>query len=340
MAPASAATKCSSSCSASGLALLLLLVLMAAGTSSAQLSTSFYSSSCPGVYDSVKSAIQSAIATEQRMGASIVRLFFHDCFVQGCDASLLLDDTASFQGEKMATPNNGSVRGFEVIDAVKSAVEKVCPGVVSCADILAIAARDSVVILGGPSWDVKVGRRDSTTAVGEKLHPSPCFSGANNNIPPPTSGLANLTSLFAAQGLSQKDMVALSGAHTIGQARCTNFRAHVYNDTNIDGTFARTRQSGCPRTSGSGDNNLAPLDLQTPTVFENNYYKNLVCKKGLLHSDQELFNGGATDAQVQSYISSQSTFFSDFVTGMIKMGDITPLTGSNGQIRKNCRMIN
>jgi peroxidase len=54
----------------------------------------------------------------------------------------------------------------------------------------------------GPNWDVKVGRRDSTTA---------SFNGANNNIPPPTSGLANLTSLFAAQGLSQKDMVALSG---------------------------------------------------------------------------------------------------------------------------------
>ena len=104
----------------------------------------------------------------------------------------------------MATPNNGSVRGFEVIDAAKSAVEKVCPGVVSCADILAIAARDSVVILGGPNWDVKVGRRDSTTA---------SFSGANNNIPPPTSGLVNLTSLFAAQGLSQKDMVALSGTY-------------------------------------------------------------------------------------------------------------------------------
>jgi len=327
---AMATTDRASSSSAAAL-LLLLLALAVAGTSSAQLSTGFYSYSCPGVYGAVKSVMKSAIANEKRMGASIVRLFFHDCFVQGCDAPLLLDDTASFQGEKMATPNNGSVRGFEVIDAVKSAVEKVCPGVVSCADILAIAARDSVVILGGPSWDVKVGRRDSTTA---------SFSGANNNIPPPTSGLANLTSLFAAQGLSQKDMVALSGAHTIGQARCTNFRAHVYNDTNIDGTFARTRQSGCPRTSGSGDNNLAPLDLQTPTVFENNYYKNLVCKKGLLHSDQELFNGGATDAQVQSYISSQSTFFSDFVTGMIKMGDITPLTGSNGQIRKNCRMIN
>ena len=130
------------------------------------------------------------------------------------------------------------------------------------------------------------------------------------------------------------------GAHTIGLARCTNFRAHIYNDTNIDGSFARSRQSVCPRTSGFGDNNLAHLDCQTPTVFENNYYKNLVCKKGLLHSDQELFNGGSTDAQVQSYASSMGAFFADFVTGMIKMGDITPLTGSNGEIRKNCRWIN
>ncbi|XP_044367453.1 peroxidase 4-like [Triticum aestivum] len=130
------------------------------------------------------------------------------------------------------------------------------------------------------------------------------------------------------------------GAHTVGLARCTNFRDHIYNDTNIDAGFARSRQTGCPRATSSGDNNLAPLDLQTPTVFENDYYKNLVQKRGLLHSDQELFNGGGADALVREYVGSQSAFFKDFVEGMIKMGDITPLTGSNGQIRMNCRRIN
>ena len=95
----------------------------------------------------VRSALHPAIARERRVGASIVRLFFHDCFVQGCDASLLLDDAPGLRGEKNATPNKNSARGFEVIDAVKAAVEECCPGVVSCADILAIAAEESVVFV-------------------------------------------------------------------------------------------------------------------------------------------------------------------------------------------------
>ncbi|RWR92198.1 peroxidase P7-like protein [Cinnamomum micranthum f. kanehirae] len=310
---------------------ILSLLVVFLGSSSAQLSTSYYSKTCPNVFSAVKSTVQSAISNERRMGASLLRLHFHDCFVNGCDGSILLDDTSSFTGEKTAVPNNRSARGFEVVDNIKSAVEKVCPGVVSCADILAIAARDSVVTLGGPTWNVKLGRRDARTA---------SRSAANNNIPPPTSNLNRLISSFSSKGLSVKDMVALSGSHTIGQARCTSFRARIYNEANIDSSFARTRQSNCPRTNGSGDNNLAPLDLQTPTAFNNDYYQNLINRRGLLHSDQQLFNGGSTDSQVRAYYNNPSSFNADFAAAMIKMGDVSPLTGSRGEVRKNCRRVN
>ncbi|XAR55760.1 Peroxidase [Bertholletia excelsa] len=301
--------------------------LLLVGMASAQLSSTFYSSTCPNALSTIKSAVTAAVKNEARMGASLLRLHFHDCF--GCDASVLLDDTSNFTGEKTAAPNLNSIRGFDVIDTIKTQVESLCPGVVSCADILAVVARDSVVALGGPSWTVLLGRRDSTTA---------SLTAANTNIPAPTLNLSGLISAFANKGLTAKEMVALSGSHTIGQARCTVFRARIYNETNINTAFATSLKANCPSTGG--DNNLAPLDTVTPTAFDVNYFKNLQSQKGLLHSDQQLFNGGSTDAQVNAYAASASTFSSDFAAAMIKMGNLSPLTGTSGQIRTNCRKTN
>ncbi|KAK1258014.1 Peroxidase 52 [Acorus gramineus] len=247
--------------------------------------------SCPKLLSIVRSTMSQAVNKERRMGASILRLFFHDCFVNGCDASILLDDTSSFTGEKNAGPNKMSARGFEVIDTIKANVEAACNGTVSCADILAIAARDGVVLLGGPTWIVQLGRKDSRTA---------SQSAANSQIPAPSFNLSQLTSSFSNKGLNARDLTALSGAHTIGQAQCKNFRPHIYNDVNINAAFAASLKVNCPATIGSGDSNLAPLDVQTPGRFENNYYKNLVRQRGLLHSDQELFNGGSQDSLVRS----------------------------------------
>ena len=97
-------------------------------------------------------------------------------------------------------------------------------------------------------------------------------------------------------------------------------------------------KGNCP--SAGGDNNLSPLDVQTPTAFDNKYYASLRSQKGLLHSDQELFNGGSADSQVKTYCNSQNTFFSDFAAAMVNMGNINPLTSNNGEVRKNCRKPN
>ncbi|KDP25491.1 hypothetical protein JCGZ_20647 [Jatropha curcas] len=95
--------------------------------------------------NSIRSAIRTAVSRERRMAASLIRLHFHDCLVQGCDGSILMDDTPSISGEKFARNNNNFVRGFQVIDNAKAQVERICPGLVSCADIVAVAACDASV---------------------------------------------------------------------------------------------------------------------------------------------------------------------------------------------------
>lgn len=306
---------------------LALFIFGCCNTANAQLSPTFYSKTCPNLLTVVRTAMNQAVTKERRMGASILRLFFHDCFVNGCDASILLDDTASFTGEKNAFPNRNSTRGFEVIDTIKTRVEAACNATVSCADILALAARDGVVLLGGTSWTVPLGRRDARTA---------SQSDANNQLAPPTADLATLISKFSAKGLSAQDMTALSGAHTIGQAQCSSFANRTYNEANIDPSFATTLKASCPAT---GNNNLAPFDT-TPNSFDNDYYKALVGRRGLLHSDQQLFNNGTQDALVRTYSTNVAAFNRDFAAAMVKMSQISPLTGTKGEIRSNCRLVN
>ncbi|XP_019150174.1 PREDICTED: lignin-forming anionic peroxidase-like [Ipomoea nil] len=279
------------------LSCLLLLLLSAFSQCQAQqqLSPSFYDNTCPNALNIIRTAVRQTVSRERRMAASLIRLHFHDYFVQACDASILLDESQTIQSEKTALPNHASAMGYDVIEAAKRELEKACPGIVSCADVLSVAARDATVAVGGHSWTVKLGRRDSTTA------------SRTIDLPSPFANLDTLISSFASKGLNTRDMVALSGAHTLGQAQCFLFRDRIYgNRTNIDVGFASTRRRKCPNDTENG--NLAPLDLVTPNSFDNNYYKNLLQKKGLLQSDQVLFSGGATDSIVSEYARSSRAF--------------------------------
>ncbi|KAJ4977814.1 hypothetical protein NE237_008594 [Protea cynaroides] len=317
--------------------IILSIWLMGLG-SNAQLNSTFYASTCPNVSSIVSGVIQQALQSDARIGASLLRLHFHDCFVDGCDGSILLDNSGSIQSEKDAAPNTNSTRGFDVVDNIKTALENSCPGVVSCADILAIAAEASVSLAGGPTWNVLLGRRDSTTAN---------QAGANTSIPGPSESLSSITSKFSAVGLSTTDLVALSGAHTFGRAQCRTFSNRLYNfngtgnpDPTLDTTYLATLQQTCPQ-NGSGTT-VSDLDPTTADTFDNNYYSNLQNNKGLLQSDQELFSttGASTISIVNSFSSNSSSFFQNFAQSMINMGNISPLTGSSGEIRSDCKKVN
>ncbi|XP_047160154.1 peroxidase A2-like [Vigna umbellata] len=307
--------------------------------SNAQLSSTFYSTTCPNVSSIVRSVIQQALQSDTRIAASLTRLHFHDCFVNGCDGSLLLDQGGNITlSEKNAAPNNNSARGFNVVDNIKTSLENSCPGVVSCADILALAAEASVSLGGGPSWTVLLGRRDGLIAN---------QSGANTSIPAPTESLANVTAKFSAVGLNITDLVALSGAHTFGRAQCRFFNQRLFNfsgtgspDPTLNSSYLATLQQNCPQ-NGSG-NTLNNLDPSSPDTFDNNYFQNLLNNQGLLQTDQELFStsGSATISIVNNFANNQTAFFQAFAQSMINMGNISPLTGSQGEIRLDCKKVN
>ncbi|KAH7429379.1 hypothetical protein KP509_09G045200 [Ceratopteris richardii] len=279
----------------------------------------FYDKSCPNVEKIVRQVVSSAVASEARMAGSLLRRHFHDCFVQG---------------RTRGVPNANSVRGFEVVDAIKAALEQECPGIVSCADILALAARDSVAVSGGPSYSVQLGRRDSLTANREL---------ANKNLPGFNFNVTDLVAAFANVGLSARDMVALSGGHSIGKARCNTFAARLTPDpqdpTALSSSYSSLLQQQCP--AGAASDALVDLDVTTPIQFDHAYYSNLLSNRGLLHSDQVLYSTpGATRDLVNLYAQSNSAFAKDFSVAMLKMGSITPLTGSEGQVRNQCGYVN
>jgi hypothetical protein len=109
----------------------------------------FYASTCPTFPDVVKSQVAAAIVADSLTPAKLLRLFFHDCFVYGCEASLLLNSTIVNLAER-DHPNNFTLGKFSVIDAIKAELETACPDTVSCADILAAAAAEAVEQVRSP----------------------------------------------------------------------------------------------------------------------------------------------------------------------------------------------
>ncbi|KAF8646824.1 hypothetical protein HU200_065624 [Digitaria exilis] len=299
------------------------------------LSFDFYRRSCPKAEAIVRDFLKGAINQDVGLAAGLLRLHFHDCFVQGCDASVLLDGSATGPGEQQAPPNlTLRPAAFKAINDIHERLAKECGGgkpVVSCSDVVALAARDAVAVSGGPSYRVPLGRRDS-----------PSFATQQDvlgGLPPPTATVPALLGVLSKINLDATDLVALSGGHTIGLGHCTSFEGRLFPrpDATMNATFASHLKQTCP---AKGTNRRTALDVRTPNAFDNKYYVNLVNREGLFTSDQDLFTNPATRNLVARFAQSQKAFFDQFAFSMVKMGQIKVLTGSQGQIRTNCSARN
>ncbi|CAI0438602.1 unnamed protein product [Linum tenue] len=212
-------------------------------------------------------------------------------------------------GEKLALANINSLRSFEVIDKIKAELEQSCPGVVSCADIVIMAARDAVSLTGGPRWEVKLGRLDGLTA-----------SRADSDaiMPSPRANATTLIDLFAKLKLLYDDQ-------TVARQQ----------DAAIEPQFREELMRLCPV---NGYQNVTGGLDSTPVVFDNLYFKDLVVGKGVLNSDQTLYTSPETKAYVEEFSRDEEAFFQAFAEGMIKLGDLQ--SGQPGEVRRNCRVVN
>ncbi|KAL2338662.1 hypothetical protein Fmac_013108 [Flemingia macrophylla] len=316
--------------------LSLVLLLTSATISSAQLSSGFYNNICPNVEQLVRSAVTQKFQQTFVTAPATLRLYFHDCFVRGCDASIML---ANSNAEK-DHPDDISLAGdgFDTVIKAKAAVDSdpKCRNKVSCADILALATRDVVNLAGGPFYSVELGRRDGRIST---------IASVQRHLPGPGFNLDQLNSLFSTNGLSQTDMIALSGAHTIGFSHCNRFSKRIYNfsprnriDPTLNLQYAFQLRQMCPlRVDPRIAINMDPV---TPQKFDNQYFKNLQQGRGLFISDQVLFTDARSKATVNLFASNEEAFQKAFIDAITKLGRVGVKTGNQGEIRFDCTRPN
>ncbi|KAG8372363.1 hypothetical protein BUALT_Bualt12G0058500 [Buddleja alternifolia] len=290
---------------------LLACIVCLSITANAQLRTNFYSTTCPNVESLVRAAVQAKFRQTFVTAPATLRLFFHDCFVRGCDASIMLSSPTG-QAEK-DHPDNLSLAGdgFDTVVRAKAAVDSnpQCRNKVSCADILALATRDVVNLAGGTFYPVELGRRDG-----------------------------RISSMASVQR-------RLPGAHTLGFSHCSRFANRVYNfsprsrtDPTLNPQYAMQLRQMCPINV---DPRIAiDMDPTTPRTFDNAYFRNLQTGRGLFTSDQILFTDSRSRGIVNQFAASNTAFNQAFAEAMTKLGRVGVLTGNQGEIRVDCTRPN
>ncbi|KAJ1296193.1 hypothetical protein BS78_01G280800 [Paspalum vaginatum] len=315
-------------------ALVVVVVLASAVGCRGQLANNYYAGKCgnASVETIIQDAVKARLAWDKRMVAGLLHLLFHDCFVTGCDASLLLDGSNT---EKTAPQNNG-LFGYDFIDDVKSTLENACPGVVSCADIIVAATRDAVGMCGGPSYQVQLGRRDGMVSQASMA----------SILPGPDVDIPTAINLFSTKGLNSFDMAILMGAHTVGVTHCSVIHDRLFNfngtgkpDPSMDPLYVWILITfACPKNQAF-DNIVYLDDPSSILLVDKSYYAQIMKRHGVLSVDQALGDNSAT-AWMVKFLATTDFFPSMFSYALNKLAALDVLTGTAGEIRTNCRRTN
>ncbi|XP_039161325.1 probable peroxidase 61 [Eucalyptus grandis] len=292
----------------------------------------YYRNSCRDAERYVRTQVEFYWKLDKSLAPKLIRMLYADCFVTGCDASILLDGPYS---EKTA-PQSAGFLGFPmvVIDKIKQILEERCPGVVSCADILNFAARDAAHLAGGPSYPVLAGRRDGMSS-----------SAASVDLPLGAALWGSALAYFESRGLDVLDLTTLLGGHSLGKTNCSVIADRLYNfnktgkpDPSMDSSFLAQMRVQCPPNS----KNQVYLDPDSGSSysFSKSFYSRVLNHRAVLGIDQQIAANNDSSQIAQQYDGSFEDFRKRFALSMSRMGNIKVLTGNQGEIRKNCRVVN
>lgn len=314
---------------------IILSVFSCISFTESTLTPDYYAKTCPKFNDIMAEVIRAKQNSSPATAAAVLNTLFHDCMVNGCDGSVLIKSTP-FNNSELDSDINRSLSGdaFDLITRAKVALELSCPGTVSCADILAVAARDLVAMTGGPKYDVVLGRKDGLVSRVEDVA---------GHIPRDNQSLDETIPIFTSQGFSIQEMVVLTGGlHTIGYARCSEFSSRIFGpnpDPDLNPKLAESLKKLCSNYT-SDPTMVAFLDVLSPSKFDNNIFASMKKGLGILPSDNILYKDPRTKPFVEMYANDNTLFFDDFSKAIEKLSILGVKSDKEGEIRRRCDAFN
>ncbi|CAA6672509.1 unnamed protein product [Spirodela intermedia] len=302
----------------------VVVVVVGAAMAEGKLAVDYYAASCPRAAEIVSETVVSKQIASPTTAAGTLRVFFHDCFLDGCDGSVLVSSTAFHRAERDADINL-SLPGdaFDLVVRAKTAVELACPA-------------------SSPA---------PTSSPSPPATSSPC-SAAPSSRPPRPQGQPRLPCRPRRRAPPPRQRHRLPAHRAIRAARLLGAgarravrRAHRrvcalqgVRSTGGPGRWRRADAAAEPRYAEAvrracADYRSRPTvavfnDVMTPNKFDNVYFQNL--RRGM----------GLTRPFVELYAADEGVFFRDFARAIEKLSVYGVKTGGQGEVRRRCDQFN